>query len=64
MDQVKNNSKEQAMLGDFQGAVEDAILECDDIRQEIVTQYLSSKQVQTGFANLIYDMLKQSGANA
>ena len=61
MDQVNNNSKEQAMLGDFQGAVEDAVLECNDLRQEIVTQYLSSKQVQIGFANLIYDMLKQTG---
>jgi type I restriction enzyme R subunit len=64
MDQVKNNSKEQAMPGDFQGAVEDAVIASDEIRQEIVTQYLYSKQVQTGFANMIFDMLKQTGASS
>ena len=60
MAQVRNNSTEQAMLGDFPKAVEDAVLSSSDAHQELATQYLSSKDRQRGFALLLLEILSRS----
>lgn len=60
MAQVRNNSPEQAMLGDFPKAVEEAVLSSSDAHQELATQYLSSKDRQRGFALLLLEMLSKS----
>jgi type I site-specific restriction-modification system R (restriction) subunit len=60
MAQVRNNTAEQAMLGDFPKAVEEAVLASGDAHHELMAQFLSSKTVQTGFARLLLEMLSKS----
>lgn len=60
MAQVRNNSADQAMLGDFPKAVEEAVLASGDAHHELMAQFLSSKAVQTGFARLLLEMLSKS----
>jgi type I restriction enzyme R subunit len=60
MAQVRNNTPEQAMLGDFPKAVEEAVLASGDAHKELMTQFLANKSVQTGFARLLLEMLSKS----
>jgi type I restriction enzyme R subunit len=60
MAQVHNNTAEQAMLGDFPKAVEDAVLASDDARQDLVAQYLASKPTQNSFARLLLEILAKT----
>lgn len=57
MAQVRNNNPEQALLGDFPKAVEEAVLASGDAHQELMTQFLANKAVQSGFARLLLEML-------
>lgn len=56
MKQIRNNSPEQAILGDFFKAVDDAVMDSDEARQEFMLQYLSNPQCAKGFARLMFDM--------
>lgn len=56
MKQIKNNSPEQAILGGFFKAVDDAVMDSDEARQEFMLQYLSNPQCAKGFARLMFDM--------
>lgn len=58
--QVRNNTAEQAMLGDFPKAVEEAVLASGDAHQELMTQFLANKTVQKGFARLLLEILAKS----
>jgi len=58
--QVENNSPEQAMLGDFPKAVDDAILESGEAHQNQMMQLLSDPVKTKAFARLIFEMLKQA----
>jgi type I restriction enzyme, R subunit len=60
MAQVRNNSAEQAMLGDFPKAVEEAVLGSGDAHHELMTQFLASKPLQNGFARLLLEMLSKT----
>jgi type I restriction enzyme R subunit len=60
MAQIRNNTPEQAMLGDFPKAVEEAVLASGDAHHELMTQFLANKAVQTGFARLLLEMLSKS----
>jgi len=60
MAQVRNNTPEQAMLGDFPKAVEEAVLASGDAHHELMSQFLSNKSVQTGFARLLLEMLSKT----
>ena len=60
MAQVRNNTAEQAMLGDFPKAVEDAVLASGDAHQELMAQFLANKTVQKGFARLLLEILAKS----
>ncbi len=57
MTQIKNNSPEQAILGDFLQAVDNAVMDSNDARQEFMLQYLSDPARAKGFAYLMFDML-------
>ncbi len=57
MKQIASNSREQAMLGDFDQAVDDAILDSNDAHQEQVMQLLSDPKKRSLFARLIFDLL-------
>ncbi len=57
MKQIKNNSPEQAILGGFFKAVDDAVMDSDEARQEFMVQYLSDPSRAKGFARLMFDMV-------
>lgn len=59
MTQIANNTREQAMLGDFQKAVEDAILDSNEVHQKQMLKLLSMPDKGSVFANIIYEMLNQ-----
>ena len=61
MSQVKNNTREQTLLGDFPTAVVDAVLASSDAHNEIKTQFLSDAAVKRGFERLILDLLAKAG---
>ena len=61
MDQVKNNTKEQAMLGQFPEAIQTAIIESLETHNEMAMKALSEELVSKGIASIVFDMLVRSG---
>ncbi|MGL1596549.1 type I restriction endonuclease subunit R [Vibrio parahaemolyticus] len=57
MSQIVNNTREQAMLGDFPRAIDDAILNSNEAHQEQMMQLLSDPNKTKQFARVIFDML-------
>jgi len=57
MTQITRNTREQAMLGDFTKAIDDAMLDSSEAQQEMMMQYFSRPELAKGFANLMFDML-------
>lgn len=57
MDQIENNSPEQAILGDFADALDDAVMESSEAHQNQMAQYLNSPELAKRFQQLIFDML-------
>jgi type I restriction enzyme R subunit len=57
MQQIANNSAEQALLGDFAGALDDAVLASSEAHQSQMMQYLNSKELQVGFQRVVFDTL-------
>ena len=57
MHQIKNNSSEQAFLGDFPQAVDDAVMDSADAHQNQMMQVLSNPEVAKGFARVVFDLL-------
>ncbi|MBI9108348.1 MAG: type I restriction endonuclease subunit R [Spirochaetales bacterium] len=58
MTQIENNTREQAMLGDFLRAVDDAIIESSEAHQNQKIQLLSNPNKAKAFAELIFDLIK------
>jgi type I restriction enzyme R subunit len=58
MKQIANNSPEQAMLGDFSKAVDDAILDSGDAHQNQMLQLLSDPAKASKFAKVVFDLLR------
>jgi len=58
MTQIANNTLEQAMLGDFPKAIDDAVMDSNDDQQEMMMQYLSNPELAKGFARIVFDILK------
>lgn len=63
MDQIQNNTAEQAMLGDYLKAVDDAVIGSSEAHQNQMMQYLSNQDVAKGFARVVYDLLRHGGGN-
>lgn len=57
MTQIANNTREQAMLGDFPQAIDDAILDSSAAHQEQMMQLLSDPSKTAQFARVVFDML-------
>ena len=55
MMQLRNNTREQAMLGDFTGAVMQAIMDSGDSHQNQTLQVLGSPGKVKEFSRIIYD---------
>jgi len=60
MQQIKANTQAQAMLGDFNRAVDDAVMDSSDAHQNQMLQLLSDPDKAKGFARVIFDLLKLS----
>jgi type I restriction enzyme R subunit len=58
MSQLANNSDEQAMLGDFPKAVDDAILDSSAAHENQKLQLLSDPKKAAAFAKVVFDLLK------
>jgi type I restriction enzyme R subunit len=58
MHQIANNSAEQALLGDFPGALDEAVMESSEAHQSQMMQYLNSKVLQAGFQKVVFDLLR------
>lgn len=63
IEQINNNTKEQAMLGGFADRLNDAVIDSLDIHQSMATQVLSEDRIRKGLANIVYDFIIK-GINA
>ncbi len=57
VEQVTNNTKEQAMMGGFADAINDAVIASLDAHQNLATQVLGKEMVRKGFSNIVYDLM-------
>jgi len=60
MNQIHNNTPEQAMLGDFPKALDDAVMDSSEAHQKQMMQILSNPEVAKGFARVVFDLIKQA----
>ena len=61
MNQIQNNTPEQAMLGDFPKALDDAVMDSSEAHQKQMLQILSNPEVAKGFARVVFDMIRRGG---
>jgi len=59
MSQIANNTPEQAMLGDFPKAIDDAVMDSSEAHQNQMMQLLSDPDKAAGFARVVFDLLSQ-----
>lgn len=57
MDQLRSNTKEQAMLGEFPNSINNAVIESMDVHNDMAMKLLSNEAVAKGFAGLMFDVL-------
>jgi type I restriction enzyme R subunit len=57
MDQLRSNTKEQAMLGQFPESISNAVIESMDVHNDMAMKLLSNEAVAKGFAGLMFDVL-------
>ena len=62
MKQIENNSAEQALLGDFSKAIDDAILDSSEAHQNQMMQLLADPGKAANFARIVFDLLVQGQA--
>jgi len=58
MSQITNNTPEQAMLGDFPKAIDDAVMDSNEAHKNQMMQLLSDPEKAKGFARVVFDLLK------
>jgi type I restriction enzyme R subunit len=61
MRQIANNTDEQAMLGDFPRAIDDAIMDSSAAHQNQMFQLLGDPKKAKTFARLVFELLKMAG---
>ena len=61
MHQIRNNTPEQAMLGDFPKVIDDAVMDSSEAHQNQMIQYLSNPEVAKGFARVVFDLIRNAG---
>jgi type I restriction enzyme R subunit len=57
MDQLRSNTKEQAMLGQFPESITEAVIDSMGVHEKMVMKVLSNDAVAKNFAGLMFDML-------
>ena len=63
MQQIENNSAEQALLGDFSKAIDDAVMDSNDAHQNQMMQLLADPKKAAGFARIVFDLLVSGKSN-
>jgi len=63
MQQIENNSPEQALLGDFSKAIDDAIMDSSTAHQNQMLQLLADPKKAAGFARIVFDLLVSGKSN-
>ena len=63
MAQIRNNTRDQIMLGDYPKAADDAVIASDEAHSEIRTQYLSDPATRQGFIRLLLEELLKDAAS-
>ncbi len=58
MKQIVNNSTEQAILGDFNKTVDDAVMDSGEAHNNQMMQLLSNLAKAADFARVVFDLLK------
>ena len=58
MTQIMNNTAEQAFLGDFRPALDDAVIDCGEAHHNQMEQLLSDSAKADKFANVVFDLIK------
>ncbi|MEJ1411898.1 MAG: DEAD/DEAH box helicase family protein [Candidatus Sedimenticola sp. (ex Thyasira tokunagai)] len=59
MKQIANNTPEQALLGDFTKAIDDAVMDSSGAHQNQMMQLLSDPAKAASFARVVFDLLVQ-----
>jgi type I restriction enzyme R subunit len=62
MNQIANNSPEQALLGDFAEALDDAVMSSSEVHQNQMAQYLNNPELAAKFQQVIFNLLLAKGA--
>ena len=57
IEQITNNTKEQAMLGGFASRLNDAVIDSLDAHQNMAKQVLNEERIREGLANIVYDFI-------
>lgn len=57
MEQIRENSPDQAMLGDYSKALDDAILSSSEAHQNQMMQLLSDPERNSGFSKLVFELI-------
>lgn len=57
MDQLRNNTRDQAMLGKFPESIQAAVIDSMGAHENMATKVLSNENVARGFAELMFDVL-------
>ena len=60
MKQIAENTPQQAMLGDFPKAIDDAVIESGEAHHNQMMQLLSDPVKSAGFAKVVFDLLTRS----
>ena len=61
MDQIANNTADQARLGDFNKAVDEAIMDSGEAHNNQMMQLLADPIKMKGFVRLVFDLLQSDG---
>ncbi len=64
MHQIDNNSPEQALLGDFPEATDDAVIDSGGTHENQRNQYFNSPEIQAKSQRIIFDMLSAGRGKA
>ncbi len=59
IEQINNNTKEQAMMGGFSDAINDAVIGSLDIHQNLASQVLSQEKIKNGLADIVYELISK-----
>ncbi|WP_064792333.1 type I restriction endonuclease subunit R [Shewanella woodyi] len=62
MAQIKNNTRAQAMLGDFPVASDEAVMASSSAEQEMMLKYLSDPSTRQSVLEVMFDMLNEQRA--